>query len=103
MRDATISTSRTRATSDHLIDYRPLPASYGDREALHSLRVAKVRATERGEDPSTLQLPTPPEEPDRRPAERPRGRARLSALLRADGADRRGRHGLSPIRSLASS
>ncbi|ATG50708.1 hypothetical protein CFK38_03620 [Brachybacterium vulturis] len=103
MRDATISTSRTRATSDHLIDYRPLPASYGDREALHSLRVAKVRAAERGEDPSTLKLPAPPEGPGRRPAGHPRRRALPSALLRVAGTDRRGRHRLSPAGSLASS
>ena len=29
MRNATISTSRTRASADHLIDYRPLPRHLG--------------------------------------------------------------------------
>ena len=60
MRNATIATSRTRATSDRLIDYRPRPAAYGDRGALHALRSAKARAADRGEDPSTLQLPVVP-------------------------------------------
>ena len=54
------ATSRTRATADTpLIDYRPLPASFGDREGLRAVRAAKSRAARRGEDPSTLQLPAP--------------------------------------------
>ncbi|MGP9843821.1 hypothetical protein [Brachybacterium sp. 107] len=56
MRNATIATSRTRATADHLIDYRPLPAAWGDVEALHELRAAKALAAERGLDPSTLEI-----------------------------------------------
>lgn len=63
MRNATISTSRTRATSDQLIDYRPLPASWGDREALRAMRAAKAHAAEHGRDPSTLQLPAVPGHP----------------------------------------
>lgn len=57
MRNATISTSRTRASTDHLIDYRPLPATWGDRDALRAVRAAKARAAGHGQDPSTLQLP----------------------------------------------
>lgn len=60
MRNATISTSRTRASADHLIDYRPLPAAWGDLEALHAMRAAKGRAADRGRDSSTLQLPVVP-------------------------------------------
>ncbi|MDN5599470.1 MAG: hypothetical protein ACTHV2_03385 [Brachybacterium sp.] len=61
MRNATISTSRTRASADHLIDYRPLPATWGDRDALRAVRAAKVRAAGHGQDPSTVQLSAPPE------------------------------------------
>ncbi|MDN5821679.1 MAG: hypothetical protein L0H39_09335 [Brachybacterium sp.] len=50
---------------------RPLPASFGDRDALQATRAAKVRAADRGQDPSTLQLPAPPAEPARCSAERP--------------------------------
>lgn len=57
MRDATIATSRTRATADHLIDYRPLPARWGDVEALHALRVRRSEAAARGLDTNTLTLP----------------------------------------------
>lgn len=103
MRNATISTSRTRATADHLIDYRPLPASWGDRDDLHAMRVAKVHAADCGQDPSTLQLPAPPEDAVRRSAERPGRRDPFSALLRASGAPRRGRHALLPTRSFARS
>lgn len=54
MRNATIATSRTRATTDDpLIDYRPLPSAWGDVKALRSLRWAKARAAHRGADPTT--------------------------------------------------
>lgn len=44
MKNATIATSRTRATTDRLIDYRPLPAAWGDRDALRAVRAARARA-----------------------------------------------------------
>lgn len=56
MKNATIATSRTRATSADLIDYRPLPEAWGDVEALHALRASKARAAESGVDPSTLEI-----------------------------------------------
>lgn len=55
MRNATIATSRTRATTD-LIDYRPLPAAWGDVESLRAVRATKARAADRGLDPSTLEI-----------------------------------------------
>lgn len=60
MRNATIATSRTRATSDQLIDYRPLPATWGDVEAFHELRTAKAWVAEHGIDPSTLEIAPDP-------------------------------------------
>lgn len=99
MKNATISTSRTRAVTAPLIDYRPLPAAFGDRESLRALRAAKARAARHGEDPSTLQLPaiaapaaTEPAVAER-PAARPRGRTLLPLLRRVAGIHRRGRHG----------
>lgn len=61
MRNATIATSRTRAAAEGLIDYRPLRAAWGDREALRAVRAARSRATEHGRDPRTLQRPAAPE------------------------------------------
>src|SRR5699024_4604367 len=87
MRNATIATSRTRATTDRLIDYRPLPAARGDRESLRALRTAKAQAGLGGEDPRTLQLPARTE----RPAARRRRRALLPLLHRVAGIQRRGR------------
>lgn len=66
MRNATIATSRTRATSDDLIDYRPLPAAWGDVESLRAVRAAKARAAEHGLDPSTLEIAATDEAPNRR-------------------------------------
>lgn len=60
MKNATIATSRTRAAADHLIDYRPLPAQWGDLEALRTLRAARSRAAARGTDASTMQLEIAP-------------------------------------------
>lgn len=90
MRNATISTSRTRAAADHLIDYRPLPHSFGDRASLRAVRVAKARAADRGLDPSTLELRTAPAQPSHRaPARRTGGRGLLASLLREPGVHRR--------------
>lgn len=77
MRDATIATSRTRADRRPLIDYRPVPASWGDTEALHQLRLQKARAAELGEDPSLLQFRAvpAPQQRTRTPLARPRRRA----------------------------
>lgn len=61
MRDATIATSRTRASdTPDPIDYRPAPQEWGDTEALYRLRVAKARAAEQGLDPSVLEIATEP-------------------------------------------
>ena len=57
MKNATIATSRTRATSDHLIAYRPLPSAWGDVDALHAVRERRSLAASQGLDPSTLELP----------------------------------------------
>ena len=68
MKNATIATSRTRATSDHLIAYRPLPSAWGDVDALHAVRERRALAAAQGLDPSTLELPallaTTPDSPD---------------------------------------
>lgn len=61
MRDATIATSRTRASyTPDLIDYRPVREEWGDIEALHRLRIAKVHAAEQGLDPSVLEIAADP-------------------------------------------
>lgn len=71
MRDATIATSRTRASdTPDLIDYRPAPQEWGDTEALHRLRIAKVRAAEQGLDPSVLEIVADPTAISRRPVHR---------------------------------
>ena len=56
MKNATISTSRTRATTtdDSLIDYRSLPSEWGDVTALRALRSRKARSARRGADPTLL-------------------------------------------------
>ncbi|APX33355.1 hypothetical protein BH708_12230 [Brachybacterium sp. P6-10-X1] len=84
MKNATIATSRTRATTDDLIDYRPLPAAWGDVEALHAVRAARAGAAERGLDPTTVEITGTPETP--RPARESSRRRR--------GAHRRRGHGL---------
>lgn len=56
MKNATIATSRTRASADHVIAYRPLPEAWGDVESLRALRARKARAAARGTDPSTLEI-----------------------------------------------
>lgn len=106
MRDATISTSRTRATPDHLIDYRPLPEAWGDRAALQSVRASRTRAAMRGEDPSTLQLSATAAgasseaahtEPSHPATVRPDRTPLLSSLRRASGIRRRVRHQDRPL------
>ena len=54
MKNATIATSRTRADSDHLIPYRPRPATWGDVETLQAVRAQRSPAAGQGLDPSTL-------------------------------------------------
>lgn len=76
MRNATIATSRTRATTDP-IDYRPLPAVWGDVESLRAVRAAKARAADRGLDPSTLEVSATDEVSRRR--RRPLGARRSPA------------------------
>ena len=61
MKNATIATSRTRATSDHLIAYRPLPSTWGDVDALHAVRERRSLAASQGLDPSTLEFRAPSE------------------------------------------
>ncbi|MGP9536478.1 hypothetical protein ACT3SP_00600 [Brachybacterium sp. AOP43-C2-M15] len=94
MRDATIATSRTRATADQLIDYRPLPAEWGDLEALQAQRAEKARAAARGLDPSTLEIAVATTGAHRAPAapRRPRGHGLLASLRRQAGAHRRRGH-----------
>ncbi|GAA4519206.1 hypothetical protein GCM10023160_02590 [Brachybacterium paraconglomeratum] len=104
MRNATIATSRTRVTAeDHLIDYRPLPAAWGDVASLQQVRAAKARAAARGQDPSTLVVTAPPAQSAPLPAATPLAtlpatthrshRGLLSSLLREPGVHRRPRHG----------
>lgn len=57
MKNATIATSRTRASADHVITYRPLPETWGDVDSLRAVRARKARAAARGTDPSTLEIP----------------------------------------------
>ena len=63
MKNATIATSRTRASADHVIAYRPLPEAWGDVESLRAVRARKARAAARGTDPSTLEIAAPHENP----------------------------------------
>ena len=56
MKNATIATSRTRTTPEILIDYRPLPAAWGDVEALRAVRTARTEAAGAGHDPSTIEI-----------------------------------------------
>ncbi|MEO2098321.1 MAG: hypothetical protein ABGX90_14405 [Brachybacterium sp.] len=104
MKNATIATSRTRATSDHLIEYRPLPSVWGDVDALHAVRERRALAAAQGLDPSTLELPallaTTPDPADgsaaaprRAPAHRAPRRGLWSRLLGGDGTPRQVRGG----------
>ena len=92
MRNATIATSRTRATTDQLIDYRPLPAEWGDLEALHALRAEKSRAAAHGLDASTLEIERVPAERSHRTARPGRLRELLASLHREPGTPRHRRH-----------
>lgn len=93
MRNATIATSRTRATTDQLIDYRPLPAEWGDLEALHALRAEKSRAAAHGLDASTLEIERVPAERSHRTARPGRLRGCSPPLRRRHGAPRHRSHG----------
>ena len=94
MRNATIATSRTRAATDQLIDYRPLPAEWGDLEALHALRAEKSRAAAHGLDASTLEIERVPAERSHRTARPGRLRGLLAPpLRRRHGAPRHRSHG----------
>lgn len=93
MRNATIATSRTRAATDQLIDYRPLPAEWGDLEALHALRAEKSRAAAHGLDASTLEIERVPAERSHRTVRPGRLRGLLAPLRRRHGAPRHRRHG----------
>ncbi|MCT1436341.1 MULTISPECIES: hypothetical protein [Brachybacterium] len=104
MKNATIATSRTRATSDHLIAYRPLPRAWGDVDALHAVRERRALAAAQGLDPSTLELPallaTAPDSADgfaaasrRAPAHRAPRRGLWARLLGGDGTPRQVRGG----------
>ncbi|HEX7352602.1 hypothetical protein [Brachybacterium sp.] len=92
MRNATIATSRTRATTEHLIDYRPLPTAWGDRAALQEVRAAKARVAERGLDRSTLEIAAPSEQHSHSATTRRRRGDLFAALLRELGGHRRPRH-----------
>ena len=91
MKNATIATSRTRATSENLIDYRPLPATWGDVEALHAVRAARAEAAESGRDASTVEIAAASETP--RPA-RDRSRRGRTSSHREPGTHRRRLRGL---------
>ena len=93
MRNATIATSRTRATADHLINYRPLPATWGDLESLQEVRAAKSRAAARGLDPSTLEITASSRRPAPLSTATHRGsRGLLASLLGGSGGHHRPRH-----------
>jgi hypothetical protein len=92
MKNATIATSRTRASADHVITYRPLPETWGDVDSLRAVRARKARAAARGTDPSTLEISASHEAPVRVaehertpqrtvPAGRHRARPSFPALL----------------------
>ncbi|WP_193103716.1 hypothetical protein [Brachybacterium sp. FME24] len=94
MKNATIATSRTRATSADLIEYRPLPETWGDVAALHALRAAKAGAAERGLDPSTLEFATAPEPAQAGSSQSARARRTPFSLPRRErGTHRRRHHG----------
>ncbi|WP_263311217.1 hypothetical protein [Brachybacterium atlanticum] len=104
MKNATIATSRTRAASDHLIAYRPLPSAWGDVDALHAVRERRALAAAQGLDPSTLELPAllattrdsadgSAVAPRRAPAHRATRRGLWARLLGGDGTPRQVRSG----------
>ncbi|WP_062947082.1 hypothetical protein [Brachybacterium sp. sponge] len=104
MKNATIATSRTRATSDHLIAYRPLPSVWGDVDALHAVRERRELVAAQGLDPSTLEIPAllaripvpadgSPAASRRAPAHRAPRRGLWSRLLGGDGTPRQVRGG----------
>lgn len=104
MKNATIATSRTRAASDRLIEYRPLPRSWGDVDALHAVRERRALAAAQGLDPSTLELPAllattrdsadgSAVAPRRAPAHRAPRRGPWARLLGGDGTPRQVRGG----------
>lgn len=104
MKNATIATSRTRATSARPIEYRPLPRAWGDVDALHAVRERRAFAATQGLDPSTLELPAllattrdsadgSAVAPRRAPAHRAPRRGLWARLLGGDGAPRQARGG----------
>ncbi|GAA1485141.1 hypothetical protein [Brachybacterium fresconis] len=91
MKNATIATSRTRATTENLIDYRPLSAAWGDVEALHAVRAARTEAAANGHDASTVEIAAVSE--TSRPA-RDHSRRERTSSRRERGAHRRPARGL---------
>ena len=91
MKNATIATSRTRATPENLIDYRPLPAAWGDVEALHAVRTARAEAAASGLDASTVEIAGASERPR---TARDHARRERTPSHRERGANRRRARGL---------
>ncbi len=104
MKNATIATSRTRASADHVIAYRPLPEAWGDVESLRAVRARRARAAAQGLDPSTLETPAlragthvpaddSPAASRRAPAHRAPRRGLWARLQGIDGTPRGNRRG----------
>ena len=53
MKNATIATSRTRASTRGRITYRPLPRAWGDVDGLHAVRERRARAAAAVSAPDT--------------------------------------------------
>lgn len=83
MKNSTIATSRTRATSDPLLIYRPLREEWGDADALRTLRTQRSRTARpsvsaRRTSPAA-EIASAPSAPARRPARTGRHRFRTRA------------------------
>lgn len=84
MKNATIATSRTRASSDHLLTYRPLHDEWGDANALRALRALQTGTTgrraeavfARRAEQAVEQAVEPTAAPARRPSSSGRHRSR---------------------------
>ena len=85
MNNATIATSRPRrGATPAPLDYRPLPAEWGDVESLRALRSLKAHVAEQGGDPSLVTL----DAEEYRAARRPQRGGLLGRLRRDRGIHR---------------
>lgn len=83
MKNATIATSRTRASSDTLLTYRPLQDEWGDADALRALRAHRTGAAGRRARSTVEPAAEPAPAPTRRPAPSGRHRSRSRSRVLA--------------------